>query len=260
MPDAPQETPPEPVTPSSPTPPSGTPGASPEYRYPNDQSLPEWARGKTAMEVLQLTQGLVESVGRGTPAPTPPPAPAPAQLGDEDYVTGKDMRAMRQSATAEFSPLLAQMAEQNALLTYSTVKRDHADIFKKYEPEIAGVLGRIPKTSWTLDTIENAVKFVKGNHVAELVDEQIRLRAASEPTIRSSGSGGLAPVSRKEQTLESEAIPDRWKDHAKQVGITEREVQEFCWANDMSPEDFFKQFKTGLVTDAVVETNFKRTA
>lgn len=251
MPDAPNPTPPEPETPSSPTLPSGTPTA--EYRYPNDPTLPDWARGKSATEILQLTQQLVEDRVRGQQAPPPAPsAPAPA-AGDDDYVTGRDLRAMRQSAAQEFGTTLEGIANQNAQTAYNIVKRDHKDTFSKYEPEIVQVLGRVPRNQWTLDVVENAVKFVRGNHVDEIAEEKARhLAAQMEPTIRSTGSGGSAPVPRSpDHSLESDKLPDAWKAHAKAAGIGERELQELCWAQGLSPEEFFAQFDKGLVTDAI---------
>ena len=258
MPDDPKPTPDVPETPSSPTPPTGTPGAPAEYRYGNDQNLPEWARGKTATEILQLTQQLVEERVRGTPPPTPQAAPV-AQPGDDDYVTGKDMRSLRQQATAEFTPLIQQLAAQNAQTAYNLAKREHADIFKRYEPEIAQVLGRVPRDQWSLDVVENAVRFVKGNHVDELAEEKARrLVAQMEPTIRSTGSGGATPVTRPpEQSLDSDKLPAAWRERAKQVGITEREVQELCYQNDMTVDEFFKQFGEGLVTDAVQDVRVR---
>ena len=252
MPDDKSPTPPTPEPPSSPTPPTTTPGSD-EYRYPNDAHLPDWARGKTATEILALTQQLVEERVRGTPQPPAPAQPQSPQAGDDDYVTGKDLRALRANATAEFQPMLSRALEQNAMTAYSIAKRDHGDLFKKYEPEIVSVLGRVPREQWTLDVIENAVKFVRGNHVDELAEEKARrLVAQMEPTIRSTGSGGSTSVSRPpDQSLESDKLPAAWREHAKQAGIGERELQELCWANDMTPDQFFAQFEKGLVTDAI---------
>src|SRR5260221_3280745 len=100
-------------TPSSPTPPSGTPTSdsasevanivAPEYRYPENEATPAWARGKTAGDMLQLMQGLVESVGRGAAqAPAAPAAPPPA--GDDDYVTGATLPQAQNAAIPQVSP------------------------------------------------------------------------------------------------------------------------------------------------------------
>lgn len=245
-------TPAAPETPSSPTPPTTTPGVEAEYRYPNDATLPEWARGKSASEILAITQQLVNERVQGTPAPVQPQAPAPA-AGDDEYVTGRDLKAMRQAAESQFGSTLENIAAQNATTAYTIAKREHKEMFSKYEPEIVQLLGRVPRNQWTLDVIENAVKFVRGNHVDEIAEEKARrLAAQMEPTIRSTGSGGSSPVPRSpDLSLESDKIPAAWREHAKQAGIGERELQELCWANDMTPEAFFKQFESGMVTDAI---------
>ena len=91
--------PPAALQPSS-TQPSGTPTkdstpelasmVAPEFRYPTDESVPEYLRGKTAADAAQLLQGLVESVGRGQQAPPQQPVQAAA---DDDYVTGAQVPA-----------------------------------------------------------------------------------------------------------------------------------------------------------------------
>lgn len=268
MPDEQKEKPAEPETPSSPTPPSGESGKEQgEYRYPNDPNLPDWARGKTAAEILALTQQLVDDRVRGTQRQEPqqqyqpPQGYQPTQQyqsnpGDEDYVTGKDLKALRQAAMAELQPHLQQVMNQNAAAAYRMAKREYADVFKKYEPEIVAVLGNVDRSQWSLDVIENAVKFVRGNHVDELAEEKARqLAAQMEPTIRSTGSGGSAPVSpaKPEHSLDSEKLPVAWRERAKRAGITEQEVQELCWATGITPEQFFKQFD--FVTDAVTEVS-----
>ena len=44
----------------------------------------------------------------------------------------------------------------------------------------------------------------------------------------------------------------------REAGITAKELHEFCWANDITPDEFFKQFEKGLVTDAIADVNFVR--
>lgn len=165
-------------------------------------------------------------------------------------------RQVRQLGT-QFGQTLSQIAEQNAQTAYGIAKREHAEIFKKYEPEVLGVLRAVPKTNWTLDIIERAVRMVRGEHVEEIAEEKARrLAAAMEPTIRSTGSGGSAPIPETKNTLASEKIPERWRERAKLARIGERELQEFCMQQDITPEQFFAQFDH-YVTDAVGEVSQK---
>src|SRR5258706_10479319 len=166
----PNPTPTPTPAPSSPIPPSGTPTSAsasevanivaPEYVYPSNEATPAWARGKTAGDMLQLMQGLVESVGRGAAAA--PAAAAPPVAGDDDYVTGATLRQAQNAPIAQVSPWLQQRADQQATVSYNISKRENSALFQKYEPEIIAVLQRVPRENWTLDVIENAVTFVKG--------------------------------------------------------------------------------------------------
>lgn len=231
---------------------------APEFRYPNTENIPEYLRGKTAADAAQLLQGLVESVGRGQQAPPQQPVQAAA---DDDYVTGAQVRQVQQQALAQVNPWLQTVADQQATMGYNMVKQQHQDIFRKYEPEIIKVLGSVPKANWTLDVIQNAVTMVKGSHVDEILAERTRiLESTMHSTMRSTGRAGLSPDSPIPETVGErlEKTPDAWKTHARAAGITDEQVREFCYANDITPDEFFKQFDQGLVTDSVEDVSFKR--
>ena len=234
---------------------------APEYTYPNNETVPEYLRGKTAKDAAALLQGLVEQMGKGAnqiPAAPPPPL---AQQADDDYVTAAHLRQAQSAALAQVSPWLKNVAEQQATVSYSIAKREHPDIFKKYEPEVIQVLNRVPRENWTLDVIENAVKFVKGSHVDEITAEKVRaLESTMNSTMRSTGRAGSGSDSPLTETVASslDKAPEAWRVHAKAVGITENEVWEFCRNTDTTPEEFFKQFGKGLVTDAIADVNYIR--
>jgi hypothetical protein len=236
---------------------------APEYRYPDKEEVPQYLRGKTAGEAAQMLQGLVESVGRGAAqiATGQQAQPAPQQVPQDDteYVTAGHLRLAQREALNQMSPWLKTVASQQATMAYNLAKREHADIFKKYEPEIIGVLQRVPQENWTLDVIENAVKFTKGNHVDEIAAEKVRaLESTLASTMRSTGRAGMGSASEAKETVEASLgkLPETWRAHANAVGITAQQVHEFCFANDMTPDEFFKQFDKGIVTDAVGEMNY----
>ena len=234
---------------------------APEYRYPDSANVPEYLRGKTAADAAQLLQGLVEQVGRGVnQAPVQPVTTTPA---DDDYTTGAQLRQAQQQALSQVSPWLQTVADQQATMSYNIAKRDQPDIFKKYEPEIISVLQSVPRQNWTLDVIDRAVKLVKGSHVDEIAAEKVRaLETTMHSTMRSTGRAGLSGESPTQETAEAtlEKLPEKWRTHAQQVGISAQQLHEFCWANDITPDEFFKQFEKGLVTDAIADVNFVRNA
>ena len=240
----------EPTTPSSPPPggisTSATPSA-PAAPARFGENAPAWARGKTAEEVLGIADQMVQSFGRtATPPPAPPPAPDPnaRTVGDDDYITGKDLRTILASATRQVEPAINQGVELGASANLAYVRRDHADVFQRYGPEIAQKLATVPKHLWSLDNLETIVKLVKVDHLDDIVREQAqRVASTMEPTIRSNVGGGSGPVPVKEHSLESEQIPGEWKQRALQAGVTEATVREFCASNEITPEQFYKQFE-----------------
>lgn len=239
-----------------------TPKAPEPWRAGADS--PEWARGKSAEEILGIAQNLVENFGRGTPVAErtgvahdvqQPPAPATPGYDPEDYVKGSQLNEALKAALAQITPSLTQNAEQMASANYALVSRDdkYREVFTKYAPELQGLLVRVPKQNWTVDNLEMAAKLVRGNHVDELARDRARqLASEMETTIRSTG-GGSAPVpaSQNEASLKSDKLPADWRERAAKVGLDERTLDEFCFANDMTREQFFGQFSKTLVTQEI---------
>jgi len=231
---------------------------APEYRYPDDPSIPQYLRGKTASDAAQLLAGIVDNIGRG-PAPAAPQDLPPA--ADDEYVTAGHLKQAQQHALNQVNPWLQTVADQQATFGYGLAKREHAEIFKKYEPEIISVLNRVPRHQWTLDVIQNAVTFVKGNHVNELLAEKTReLETTMHATMRSTGRAGSLQDSEPQETVAAQLAktPERWRARAQAEGITPAQVYEFCQANDLTPDDFFKQFGSGIVTDAVQDVSVRK--
>lgn len=237
-----------PVAPLAPlsTPP-GTPSPSPtaptEWRAP--ENAPSWARGKSASEILNIADGLVNAFPSPTPpAPSAPTAPtrAPSEfdaIGDDDYITGAQFKDMVRRGAAPAADAMELASSANLSIVRSQYARD----FDKYGPEITAKLAQVPRNLWTLDNLSTVVRLVRSDHLDEIAHERAtQLAADMAPTIRSGGSpSSSAPVVR-EHSLESEKIPAAWKQRALSAGITERVVEEFCRANDITPETFYKQF------------------
>lgn len=217
----------------------GTPPTpAPEFRYADDATVPIELRGKTAREVSELFAALTAS---GMVAPAPAPSPPPPTNGG--YASATDLQ---------------QLAAQQASVTFNLARQEHADSFKRWAPEIAEVLQRIPQPQWTLDAITSAVQLVKGRHVDELVAEKVRAATThSLVGMRSNGNGAHATPNYAPQRPEPplEGVPGEWLKHAEQAGITDREVAEFERANDLEPGEFLKQFGGRYITDAIADVN-----
>lgn len=240
------QTPVTPPPPASTPPPSGG-NTSPVARFPDDPSLPTYARGRTYAEVLGLTDTLLQRAF--TQPEAPKPQTPPVTLDPEGYVTGGQVQSWaREQIASAVNPELESAHNLAASAVYSVVQNRHAKEFGKYRGEIDSYLARMPKKQWTLDNMETVVKLVKADHFADYQAEwETDFRAKVEPTIRSGGAGGSVPVpENKENSLESEKIPAEWKLRAQQQGITESTVREFCASQGMSETAFYKQFETPM--------------
>ena len=166
--------------------------------------------------------------------------------GDDDYMTGRDVRALlTQAAAQQVTPQLNQAIDLAVSSNMAAARQLYTKEFQRFGPEITAKLAAVPKNLWTLDNIETVIKLVKVDHHAELVrEEATQLAATMEPTIRSTGAGGSVPVPLKEHSLASDRIPAEWKERAARVGVTEQVVRDFCQANDTTVEAFYKQFDT----------------
>lgn len=185
-----------------------------------------------------------------------PPAPQQPQGAQpwaaDDYVTGASLnqyapRMIEQAMQPKLDDLYRMTADANL----ANVQRDNAPIFARYGPEVYAKLATVPRNLWTVDNLKTIVNLVRVDHVDELALERARqLAAEMEPALRSTGAGA-APVAHNQpqHTLTSEAVPQEWRDRAAKVGLNEHALDEFCRANGMTREDYFKQFARQTITE-----------
>lgn len=240
--------------PSSPAP-GGTPTAAPAPEpWKAGPDAPAWARGKTADEIMRITDTLMQEVQQPAPAP-PATAPTPGQPIDPNaYATGQDVLNAQSAAVQQFTPTLQRLAQQNAALTVRHVATDprFADVFQKYGPEVHAMIARVPVEQRTVDIVEGAAKLVKADHLEELSRERAnQILQGMEPTIRPTGGGATPPSPTPDLSLKSDKLPSDWRDRAAKVGLTERDLDEFCSGAGISREQFFQQFEKpgGLIVE-----------
>jgi hypothetical protein len=270
----------EPQTPSSGTSPSATspsPAASggtqaassPEpFRYGAD--APAWAQGKTASEVLGIAEqqnSVIRSyINTGPPPQQPqpqqpytnqygsyvPPVQQDPGFNQTEYVTGADIQRLAPKLIQDaVNPQLTAVIDMTAQGNLAHVQRDNAAIFQKYGPEVNIKLANVPKNLWTVDNLRTVVNLVKADHVEELASEIASQRFAGlGAELRSNGSP-TPPVAQPEpkNTLQSNEIPQDWKDRAAKAGLTEQTVDEWCRANEISREQFYSTFGNTVITE-----------
>lgn len=254
--------PPAPTSPPIPAPAAtATPAPAPTAPYRFGNEVDEWARGKTPEEVLAVTRTLMASVGqpfRQPQAPAAPVAPTqPVAIDPEGYITGTQAQALQRDALAQIQPQYQTAIDLAASGNLSVVRQQYSKDFSRYGPEILAKLASVPKHAWTVDTLETVVKLVKVDHLDEIAGERAQqLANAMEPTMRSIGGAGSAPVPPTQPdgfTAQWEKLPPEWRAKAEKEGITEAVVEEFCRGNEgMTAQDFFQQFGTRAIGEAVV--------
>lgn len=187
--------------------------------------------------------------------PQRPAAPQAPSLADDDFATGAQVRGYLDQRATQFTQSLGNTAAQAASLARGLVEQQDPEPFKRWGREIDTLLQNVPKEQVTLDAVRQAVRIVKADHVDELAAERAeRLAAERIPTTRSNGGASSGSSPNTIASLDSPDIPDHWKRSAAAVGLSERELHEFCAANGMSPDAFVEQFKKGNLLTAVSET------
>ena len=257
-----------PVTPSSTPDTSGaaTGGNDLDRIVPAGPDVPEWAANRTVRDVLSIGKQL-ENVVRTfnqqgqIPAPTQrpePQVPASPSFGDDDYLTGRQVKEFANSWAAQsLAPQIEQVQRLAAQGTYAMARERHREVFEKYGPEVDAALANIPANQWTLQTLDRVVKFVQSEHLDELVETKARQRAQQlaqemgSSGLRSNGApgGGLLPnqQTQAQHTLADPSVPTAWREAAEKAGVTEQMIDGYCRATGTSRQDFFKQFAAGTI-------------
>ncbi len=237
----------------TPAPVATAPATPTPYRFGND--VDEWARGKSPEEVLAVTRTLMNAVGqpfRQAP-PTPPVPPSvtpPVQIDPEGYITGAQAQTIQRDAIAQFTQANTQAVELAASGNLAIVRQSYAKDFSRFGPEVYAELANLPKNLWSVDNIEKIVKYVKVGHIDELAREQAeQLVHSMEPSMRSIGGAGTAPAPQDDNSFSAQwqKLPPEWRARAEKDGITESVVREFCQGNDMTVQDFFKNFASTAI-------------
>ena len=174
-------------------------------RYTDDDGVPEWAVGKTADEILEITKTLHATMTSSQPttqtqAPTPvtpqqQPVQQPSLSGDmlysnpdgfvqgvQDYTKATVSESIRQAS----EPLLAPLAT----MARSEAQRnpEYADIWKRYAPEIDAVMQTVPLNNrGNVDLWNQAAEMVAGKHYRELAKAEAERLVAS-------GDSGMIPT------------------------------------------------------------------
>ncbi len=142
-----------------------------------------------------------------------------------------------------------------ASMALDRVRSERPEIFNKYGPEVYGYLAKVPKTDWTVDNLNDVANLVAGKHYRELAREEAQRLAVAGSTdagvIRSQtgAAPNLATPTSTDFSPSSEKIPAEYRARMAAVGIDARTMDEWCRVNNMTHEQFVKQFEHTAITE-----------
>lgn len=206
----------------------------------------------------QLEQSLQHVVTSGQPAAQPAIRTEPTnELPPDEYVRGADLSRMAPKLIDDrVDSRMEGVNEQFAAIALNAVRTEYPDEFQQYGPEIYGQLSRLNKKAgaWSLDNLRTVVRMVRADHVDEIVRAKLNAQSPQEPALRSTGA---APVSvtpaATDFSVKSEQLPADYRERLAKANITDATMQEFCRANNMTVEAFFKMVTRGhTITEAPV--------
>lgn len=183
-------------------------------RYGEADEVPSWARGKTADEILKMTQELYNVVQRGgepqrgyTPEPTQMQQPAgdglppvdPNLIYSDPASYHRQMEARQEaiierrlaSASQPFASSMGGLAKRQSM-------QDRKNVWDAYAPEIEAIMQSVPVANHgNVDLWNQAADIVAGRHVEDIArkraDEILRASSGDSGMLRTS-EGGSAPV------------------------------------------------------------------
>lgn len=182
------------------------------------------------------------------PSPRTSEPAAPAEIPDDEYVSGRQVKQYLQQVSASLQPRFEQSSVLGASANVAFLQQKYTQEFQKWGPELNGYIATLPLEQRTLDNLDRVVQFVRGNHWQDLqreaeqkAREQI-LAEMNQPGLRSSGAPGAGPVptATTEFTLANEQLPQEWRKRAMETGLTDQTIADFCRSNDMTVEQFYK--------------------
>ena len=176
-------------------------------------------------------------------------------LDDDAIMTGRDFRTHAQQLyQRDVQPQINSAWEMAASANEAAAQTRYAAEFGRYGDEIRRELAKLPAQQRTLDNIGMVVTLIKGRHVDDYAREYAQQAVSQmDSTIRPTGGGsGPTPQTPAQSQFDSDEIPSDWRMRAKQAGINERTIAEFCAGNDMTPDDFWKLFPKGSALQPIV--------
>ena len=242
---------------------SPTSGASPStgaqntgFRYTAGPGIPDMIVGKTpeqvAQEYNQLYEYALKSLGnnegqQSAPQPpvsnsgyqhqnysppqyqTPPTGPQPP-TPDEwqmDPATAYQKQREYDEAT-RYQPVIGGLQGQLASTNVALIRRDYANEFKKWGPEILQLADSIPAQNRTYDALERVVQIVRSNHIDDIVEEKWQERMKTMTPDEVSLRSGVAPATTAPaHSVDFNELPEGYRSYLEANRVDQSTLDEF---------------------------------
>lgn len=246
-------------------------------RYGDADTVPDWARGKTADEIVDMADRMFQYMQQsgGNSHPQPQPQYAPQQPRVDAYSNGgysvqepnpdlmyTDARAYQQQLTAyqqslvqqQLSAVAAPILSQNAEMARELSRRDPeiSDVWSRYAPEIEVELAGIPVYQRNKSLYDKAAEIVRGRHWRDFAREEAERLSASGSVTERVGTGygpsNFAPHRDSLDEFFDSAHP--YVEFARSQGVTKEMVRKQVEGMGTTVEDWVKGAKSGQVISA----------
>lgn len=233
--------------------PAPTPAGTPAP-WTAPANAPEWARGKTADEILAISTQMANSLAvQQPPAPVQRPAPQPNGMPTDDQWISRPNDAAAAIADARvaqaLAPALAGMqglAVQGAMQSRFMAAQQMQDVFGKYGHEVDTLMKDVPLEARTLDNWVKVAKYVRGEHMEEFATERAKQMMANGGL--GERSGGVTGVPGTVPNVYDPAkLPAGMGEVAQRHGMTEAMVTEWCKKNGWTTEKWMNEMNNGKV-------------
>jgi len=258
-------TPPLEPQPGIPAEPRGLEGSG--LKFGDD--APEYARGKTADELLEMTQTLYQTMQNtnfnATPAPTPVPVapvqpvpaapvggpPDPALIYTDAPEYQRQMATYIQTSQQAQNQLQAQpLFQSNAEMAKLESQRNplYANVWKRYGPMIEAEAAPLPLQMKTSPKFWNdAAALIKGRHSEDIFKDRLAASNTDTGTMSVDGS-----VSAPSQGFAS-PVEKAWQDNADWIlqfkrlpGMTLSKIRERIQTLGHTEESYVKHYESKL--------------
>jgi hypothetical protein len=250
--------------------------------------VPEWAKGKTADEVLELANEVFRTLPTTAPQqqaaqqpvqqpqqPTYQPHPQVAQVGppsldlaysdQEEY--NRQLVAWQQASTQQQVQQAGQEAlgpvyQNMAVMARNEVARnpEYRAVFDKYGHEVDQEMSTVPFEQRNVQAYEWLAQKVLGKHAKELLRDEILADATAArgpDTASSSQVAGESPATYDSALDEFWNSDDLYVQNAKAEGLTKNDIRETIKGFGLDEESYIKSIKQGNVVYG--KTGIRRT-